>query len=71
MKKSNQNKGKSIRFQYYAEDCDCISCLYYQGKKHGCTLTACCCEDIRNDAIENDRTMIQITRMSRARWIPR
>ena len=51
--------GKTVRqfnkFQYFAEDCDCQYCVYYGGKKRGCTLTACCCDDIRQDAINNGR----------------
>ena len=43
------------RFQYHEEDCHCIDCLYYQGKKLGCSRDACCCEDIRADAIAHGR----------------
>ena len=43
------------RFEYHLEDTQCDACLYWEGKKIGCTLTACCCEDIKRDAIENDR----------------
>jgi hypothetical protein len=32
------------RFQdYTTEDCNCVYCLYYGGKRVGCTLIACCC----------------------------
>jgi len=40
------------KFQYHLEDTRCDACLYYKGKKRGCSLTACCCEDIKHDAIE-------------------
>ena len=57
------------RFQYHLEDCECKHCLYWKGKKRGlagrdascspmrpgCSLTACCCEDIKNDALANGR----------------
>jgi hypothetical protein len=43
------------RFEYYEEDCQCIYCLHYGGKKDGCGLADCCCEDIRADAIANGR----------------
>ena len=43
------------RFQYFAEDCDCSVCLYWKGAKRGCTLTACCCEDIRSAAVKGGR----------------
>lgn len=40
---------------YYFEDTDCRYCLYYKGKKRGCSLTACSCEDIKIDAIAKGR----------------
>jgi hypothetical protein len=40
---------------YYLEDTDCIYCLHYKGKKRGCSLTACSCEDIKIEAIANGR----------------
>jgi len=43
------------KFSYHLEDVSCIDCLYYKGKIRGCTLTACSCEDIKNDAIANSR----------------
>ena len=49
------NIRKYDRFEYYQEDTDCLWCLYYQGKKLGCKLEKCCCEDIRADAIANGR----------------
>jgi len=46
---------KYSRFAYYAEDTDCRGCLHYQGKKSGCKMKECCCEDIRVDALAHSR----------------
>ena len=43
------------KFSYHLEDTLCDSCLYNKGKIRGCTLTACCCEDIKRDTIINGR----------------
>lgn len=40
---------------YYLEDADCKHCLYYRGKKRGCKLDSCCCEDEKLDAISKGR----------------
>jgi len=50
-----QNKEKYDLFEYYEEDCEYRWCLFYQGKKHGCKLEECCCEDIRANAIASGR----------------
>ena len=56
LKQIKQNAGYVNKWQgYYLEDTDCIHCLYYKGIKHGCTLTACSCEDIKIEAIEKSR----------------
>jgi hypothetical protein len=56
MKIKNQDMKNANKWQgYYLEDTDCADCLYYKGKRRGCTLTACSCEDIKNDAIEKGR----------------
>jgi hypothetical protein len=34
---------------------DCSLCKYYQGKKRGCKLEKCCCDDEKLDAIKNGR----------------
>ena len=47
----NANKWRG----YYFEDTECKYCLYYKGKKHGCSLTACSCEDIKIDAVVKGR----------------
>ena len=44
-----------FRFQYYLEDMNCTHCLYYQGKKQGCVLDICCCEEEKQAAIANSR----------------
>ena len=51
----SRNKKKSDKFQYYAEDYACIYCLYYQGAKLGCSLTACCCGDFKQDTVIRGR----------------
>ena len=43
------------KFQYHLEDTKCCYCQYYLGKKRGCELDACCCSDIKDDAVANDR----------------
>jgi len=43
------------KFEYYLEDCDCQYCSNYLGKKRGCKLKKCCCEDIKQDAIKHGR----------------
>ncbi len=40
---------------YFVEDCSCVYCLHYGGKKRGCKLTKCCCEEEKRDAIVNNR----------------
>ena len=43
------------KFEYHLEDTNCVDCLYYIGKKRGCELKSCCCEDIRADAVATGR----------------
>ena len=40
---------------YYLEDLECQWCLYYISKKRGCSLTSCCCEEEKLDAIKQGR----------------
>ena len=40
---------------YYLEDTECPLCLYWQGKKLGCKLEKCCCEDEKREAEVNGR----------------
>jgi hypothetical protein len=57
MKTTRKNSNVRIlsRFQYHVEDCACVVCLYWKGQKRGCSLTTCCCEDIKADALANGR----------------
>ena len=55
MKAKNQIFSVYRKFEYHLADTECRHCLYYKGKKQGCTLTACSCEDIKNEAVENGR----------------
>ena len=50
-----QNARILNKFEYYLEDCDCRYCSHYLGKKRGCKLQKCCCEDIKQDAIAHGR----------------
>jgi hypothetical protein len=50
-----KNAKNHRRFEYYAEDCDCRYCKFYRGKKKPCPLPACCCEDIRREALAHGR----------------
>ena len=54
MKSKNETTRYYNKFQYHLEDTRCCDCLYYI-KKRGCSLTACCCRDIKLDAIANSR----------------
>ena len=46
-------------FKYYADDCDCEHCQFYQAsegsRKCRCILDECCCADIRAEAIASGR----------------
>ena len=55
MKHKNPNVRNVNKFSYYLEDCDCLHCKYYQGRKRGCKLEKCCCEDEKLDAVRNGR----------------
>ena len=43
------------KFEYFLDDTDCMYCLYWRGKRRGCSLTACCCDDIKLDALAHGR----------------
>ena len=47
------------KFEYHVEDLDCLYCQYYKpenrDKKTGCGLDVCRFEDIRQDAVANNR----------------
>ena len=40
---------------YSVADCACEYCLYYKGKKRGCSLGTCCCEVERAEAYKRER----------------
>ncbi len=40
---------------YSTEDCSCIYCLYYGGKKKGCTIDECCCLEERAQALMREK----------------
>jgi len=57
---SRTNRKNNVRIVnkwrgYYLEDTECRWCLHYQGKKRGCALSSCCCDDEKLDAIANGR----------------
>jgi|GEM_PF-1909435 len=59
-KKQQKKKDYTIQsvqkfYGYYMEDMDCKLCPFYVGKKKGCKLKKCCCEDEKIDAIANGR----------------
>ena len=39
---------------YTVADCDCKLCLYYGGKRRGCTVKKCCCEAERAEAVTRE-----------------
>jgi hypothetical protein len=41
--------------EYYLSDCDCLFCNNYSGKKRGCKLEKCCCEQEKLEAKAKDR----------------
>ena len=40
---------------YFLNDCDCIYCENYRGKKHGCKYASCCYAEEKLTAIANGR----------------
>ena len=40
---------------YTLKDCDCRYCLYYGGKRKGCTILRCCCEKERSEAAAREK----------------
>jgi hypothetical protein len=53
-KKNNVRRIEKWR-GYYMEDMQCSSCRFCQGRKRGCKLANCCCDDEKLDAIKNGR----------------
>ena len=59
-KNKEYNMGQHTRIHnrftgYTVADCDCKFCLYYGGKRKGCTIEKCCCEEERAAAIAKER----------------
>jgi len=56
MKPKVSNARNVSKFKgYYAEDCECLYCRFYQGRKRGCKLETCCCDDEKLEAIAAGR----------------
>jgi len=52
----SQNTHIFNRFTGYSTaDCACRFCLHYRGKKRACSLEACCCDDIRQEAQRREK----------------
>ena len=59
-RKPQKKKDYSVRYNrkwhgYYMEDMDCKMCRHYVGKRKGCKLDICFCEDEKLDAIKHGR----------------
>jgi len=40
------------RFKHYSfNDCSCVYCLHYVGKKQGCSAAVCCCPEEKITAL--------------------
>ena len=51
-----QNTRIYNRFKGYSlKDCECQYCLYYGGKRKGCALPQCCCEEERLQALAREK----------------
>ena len=45
------------KFTHYSlEDCNCIYCLYYKGKRNGCSRDECCCSVEKAIALVHEAT---------------
>lgn len=40
---------------YTTADCACEFCLYYGGKRKGCTIESCCCIEERRQAAAREK----------------
>jgi hypothetical protein len=40
---------------YYLADCDCSLCRHFAGKKRGCKLDSCMCEEEKLEAVAKGR----------------
>jgi len=56
MKPKKENIRKTLNYKaLFLDDCDCRHCKYYQGRKRGCKLENCCCDDEKLEAISAGR----------------
>jgi hypothetical protein len=47
------------RFEYWSvADCACDACLYWNEQECVCSLTACYCEDIRQEATRREQAAV-------------
>ncbi|GHV16994.1 hypothetical protein FACS18949_15930 [Clostridia bacterium] len=46
---------KFDKFEYFAEDCECVYCEYFISNKRGCSADKCCCSGIFKDALTHGR----------------
>ena len=53
--KKQKMRNVNKRSGFYLEDMECRLCLYFRGKKRGCALHSCCCEEDKLEAMENGR----------------
>ena len=54
-KKNNHIRTVNRWTGYYVEDTDCSFCIFFQGRKLGCSLPVCCCLEEKTDAAEHGR----------------
>ncbi|MCL2853109.1 MAG: hypothetical protein FWE20_08775 [Defluviitaleaceae bacterium] len=44
------------KFQgYTSDDCQCIYCQHFKGKKQGCSLAECCCAEEKVQALMREQ----------------
>ena len=56
MKPKKENVKIVQKFKgYYLDDCECQYCKNYQGRKRGCRLDKCCCDEEKLAAIAGGR----------------
>ena len=48
------------RFEWWSiADCACVYCINYAGEDRLCPLDACCCEDIRLEAVRRRDALLR------------
>ena len=59
----NRNIRIYDRFEWWSVmDCDCRWCVHYGGKDRPCSLEACCCADIREEAQRREQGSVNGSR---------